>query len=270
MKIAVIGCGAYLAHDIEKVLKNVVLYQRLESLSDVNVLKKFDYIINFSLQPIFKQQELDLKDIIDVKIANIIKDSDAKIVMLSSRKVYGTNNELINYSENNELKASDAYSLNKINAEREIQRILPNRCLILRVGNIIDVPMVKNNKTFISWITDSLVKDNLLKVTENKDVAKDFITRDYFQYVLKTLINKNMTGIYNVGSGFESKLGEILPRITGKKRIIFEKNAQINDQFVLNCSRVHKFVKPFKQQELYEKCDIIHKILRKLTTKEKI
>lgn len=47
MKIAVIGCGAYLAHDIEKVLKNVVLYQRLESLSDVNVLKKFDYIINF-------------------------------------------------------------------------------------------------------------------------------------------------------------------------------------------------------------------------------
>lgn len=33
MKIAVIGCGAYLAHDIEKVLKNVVLYQRLESLN---------------------------------------------------------------------------------------------------------------------------------------------------------------------------------------------------------------------------------------------
>ena len=74
MKIAIIGYNAYLAHDIEKVFTNATLFKRFESVSDVDVLKSFDYVINFSIQPAFKQEKLRLSDIIDVKIANVIKD----------------------------------------------------------------------------------------------------------------------------------------------------------------------------------------------------
>ena len=257
MKVAVVGCNAYLARNIENIFEDITLYKRLEFISHVDILKTFDYVINFSIQPNFKQNKLNPYDIIDVKIANIIKNSDTKLVMVSSRKVYGSSDKLKKYSEKSELKATDFYSCNKITAEQYLQNILPNRCLILRVGNIIDLPENTNNSTFISWINNSLKNDGILNVTENENVRKDFITRDYFQYALQTLINKQETGVYNIGAGFTLTLKELLPYITGNDKISFKNNAPKRDCFVLDCQKAQKIIKPFSKQELYNKCTTI-------------
>lgn len=263
MKIAIIGYNAYLAHDIEKVFTNATLFKRFESVSDVDVLKSFDYVINFSIQPAFKQEKLRLSDIIDVKIANVIKDSDTKFVMISSRKVYGASDRFALYSEQSELRPTDCYSYNKIISEREIQRILPNKNLILRVGNILDFPTDKNNSTFISWISGALKNNGVLNVTENENVRKDFITRDYFQSALKTLIDKQKVGIFNIGAGFALKIKDLLPMITGQDRIVFQNTVPEKDGFILDCDKLHAVVMPFTKQELYAKCRSINQIYQK-------
>ena len=260
MKVAVIGTNAYLAQGIEKYFDDIQMFQRLDFVPNPSDLCKFDYVVNFTLQPAFRTNVLKKEEIIDLNIAKIIKDSDCKLVFISSRKVYGSGDKIKKYSESHDLVPSNIYSQNKILAETELKEMLPNRYLILRVGNILGVPPARSDyRTFVGWIADSLRKENVLRVTENPDVRKDFITVDYFQKSLAGLINNNCTGTYNVGAGFALRLKDLLPMIAGEHRVLFvEPNAQKKDEFILNCDRLHKMVPCFNKAELIKMCKIIN------------
>lgn len=262
MNVAIVGANAYLAKNISRYFENLTYYNRLEYVPNPGVLKTYDYIVNFSLQPEFKTQILKPDDIIDVQIANIIKDSKCKLVMISSRKVYGSNARLAKYTEKSALNPVDVYAKNKVTAERCVLDILPDRCLILRLGNILDEPTDKKEyNTFIGWIAESLKSKGILDVTEHPDVKKDFITRDYFQYALHELIVKNCVGVYNIGAGYGISLKEFLPIITGKKHIVFNHGVKKRDQFILGCNKLHTIVKPFPRTDIDLVCQKIHKKL---------
>ena len=191
----------------------------------------------------------------DVKLARMIKGSETKLVMISSRKVYGSRNLADEIAETAPLQPLDAYAKNKAAAEKAIQRIIPGQSLIVRVANVLGEPVNRTGyKTLMGWISESILTRGKLIVTENPETRKDFITRDYLQKALSVLIHKKVSGIINVGAGFALSLERLLTDIVGEEHIFFEGNVPPRDQFVLNVDRLHRFVSPFTPQELSDSC----------------
>ena len=262
-RIGIIGANAYLAENISAVLENVSLFARVDDWVETNDMGAFDWIINFSIQPEFKTKILYPDELIDVSIANAIKNMDTKFVMISSRKVYGKYNLLNTFYETDELNPADFYAKNKVVAENAVLDILPTRSLILRVANIVDFPSTRpNQRIFMGWIRDSMRDRGELNVTENPGVRKDFITRDYFHHALRDLMNQNQSGVFNVGAGFAVSMRELLPRIVGRGNCVFSGTGKKpDDQFVLSVDKLHQFTDPFSVRELYAKCDKVRNMM---------
>ncbi|MBO4480234.1 MAG: GDP-mannose 4,6-dehydratase [Alphaproteobacteria bacterium] len=262
-KIAVIGASAYLAENISNISKNVLLFSRADDWAKSGNADDFDWVINFSIQPEFQKKILPESELIDVNIAKIIQGMKTKFVMISSRKVYGTCKTLNIFYETDECHPADFYAKNKLATEHKVLDLLPEQSLIVRVSNIIDFPSRRpEQRVFMGWIRDSMREKGELNITENPDVKKDFITRDYFQRALRDLMNKDELGIFNVGAGFAVSLRELLPRIVGRGNCVFSgKNKELADQFILNTDKLHMVMKAFSVDELYTKCDNIRKVM---------
>lgn len=224
MKVAVIGNDAYLARNLQNVFisDDVMSFPRLDYV-DKEEIKRFDAVINFTIQPEFSCKTLSQDELLDVKLARMIKGSETKLVMISSRKVYGSRNLADEIAETAPLQPLDAYAKNKAAAEKAIQRIIPGQSLIVRVANVLGEPVNRTGyKTFMGWISESILTRGKLIVTENPETRKDFITRDYLQKALSVLIHKKVSGIINVGAGFALSLERLLTDIVGEEHIFFE------------------------------------------------
>lgn len=222
MKVAVIGNDAYLARNLQNVFisDDVMSFPRLDYV-DKEEIKRFDAVINFTIQPEFSCKTLSQDELLDVKLARMIKGSETKLVMISSRKVYGSRNLADEIAETAPLQPLDAYAKNKAAAEKVIQGIIPGQSLIVRVANVLGEPVNRTGyKTFMGWISESILTRGKLIVTENPETRKDFITRDYLQKALSVLIHKKVSGIINVGAGFALSLERLLTDI-GRRRTYF-------------------------------------------------
>lgn len=224
---------------------------------DPDFFKKFDTVINFGIQSDFSKRMLDLNELIDVQLANVLKWTDTKLVMLSSRKVYWSHKEPDVLKETDKLSSTDFYSANKIKAETELNNILPNQHLTVRIANILWLPVNRIwYKTFIWWISDSMRDKWHLFVTENPDTRKDFISKEYFQKALAELIKHGATWTINLGSGFAIPLKELLGHICWDENLVFaDELPEPRDQFILDNEKLLQYVKEFTYHELIKKCE---------------
>lgn len=257
-KILIIGQDSYLASNIEY-SSNCQVNKILRPFeNDFKRYNDFDYIINFCIQPEHFSSLLSEEEMIDVQIAKHITNTNTKYVFLSSRKVYGSNSELQSYKESDELKPFDFYSKNKVNIERCLQDMLQTKLLILRTGNIVGPPANKKNyTTFIGWLEKELINNKKVTITVNKEAKKDFITRKYFQDSLVSLVENNQTGIYNIGSNFAWSIEKLILYILPKQLVEFSPKELNSEQFVLDCSRLYKFIEPFSEGALENACKIL-------------
>ena len=70
MKVAVIGNDAYLARNLQNVFisDDVMSFPRLDYV-DKEEIKRFDAVINFTIQPEFSCKTLSQDELLDVKLA---------------------------------------------------------------------------------------------------------------------------------------------------------------------------------------------------------
>ena len=263
-KILIIGSDAYLARGMSDCFPGyeVDSIARADTDKNFNLFKQYDAVINFTIQPEFSQRNLTASELIDAQIAKCLVGSHTKLVMLSSRKVYGSHENADIIKETDNLDPQDFYAKNKVKAEQALQMILPNRHLILRIANILGEPVNRiGYKTFMGWISESILATGKLTVTENRKTKKDFITRNYLHRVMFSLIDKEATGIFNVGAGFALTLEDLLTKIAGEKNIIFEDIQPPRDQFILNTDKLHHYMQPFTHSELEKHCSLNKGIL---------
>ena len=263
-KVLVIGEDAYLAQGIQNSLfgYEVDSIKRAEPEKNCDIFKNYDIIINFTIQPEFYQQDLSTHEFIDVQIAKCLIASNTKLIVLSSRKVYGSHKNADIIQETDNLDPDGAYARNKVKVEQAVRMILPNQHLILRIANILGEPVNRlGYKTFMGWISESMLTKGKLTVTENRKTKKDFVTRHYLQQAIFALIEKDVNGTFNVGSGFAFSLEDLLTKIVGKKQVIFEDKEQPRDQFILNPEKLHQYVRPFTRKELERRCSLNKNIL---------
>lgn len=263
-KVLIVGQNSYLASDLN-FNEEKFFVEKIERPFKSNFEKynDYDFIVNFCIQPEHFNRLLSDEEMIDYQIAKNIANNKTKFVFLSSRKVYGSCSELKTYDENSELKPFDFYSKNKCNIEQKLQDILKTeQLLILRTGNIVGkLSNKKNYGTFIGWIESELKNNGKVICTINKNAKKDFITKDYFQEILKTVIEKDLNGVYNVGANFALPMKKLLQSILPKQYIEFSPKEKESEQFILNCEKIRKYVREFKQKELEIQCKELGNIL---------
>lgn len=241
-KIIIIGSTSYLqsGFDIKLDEYNIkhIHYSTIDNNQDI--LRQADYIINFGIDNIFNLKKLEPYQIIDCYIADIIKDTNVHQIFISSRKIYGSSKDIKMYNENSPRLPSDIYSYNKIVAEDYLLNTLSDKCLILRVSNIIGEPIYRESyKTFIGWMCKEYVNKGKLNIDINVNSVKDFITKEFFQKSIKLCMDKNITGVYNLSAGFGITIKEILENYVGVSNLIFMgQNKEVNDQFILDNSRL--------------------------------
>lgn len=256
--ILVVGVDAYLAKGLssQDAGRRIVAVRRWE---DRPLSGHFDAVVNFTVQPEFSLRDLPDGELIDARIANDLRGTSAKFVMLSSRRVYGRHDDFRIHSESAPLEPQDAYARNKVRAEALVRSALPNDHLILRVSNILAEPPSRTGyRTFAGWLADELTLKGFVEVTENPGVRKDFISRDYLQKAMLSLVGKGASGTLNVGSGTALPLSRWLPLLVPEGLLRFvDPNGGKRDQFALDVSRLCQYVRPFGEHELLSYCECL-------------
>lgn len=269
-KVLIIGKNSYLASEINFEGTNLCpdFLARPLSGKDCKEYNNYDYIVNFCIQPEHFTTILPESEMIDIQIAKHIENPKTKFVFLSSRKVYGSNHILKSYKESDKLMPYDFYSENKCTIENKLQSILPDNLLILRTGNIIGKPSGKKGyHTFIGWLEAQLKQNGKVFCTIEKNTKKDYITKQYFQYALCELIENDLKGIFNVGANFALPAEDLLYNLVPKEYITFETTKNKNEQFILNCKKLHKYVKSFTEEELLQECSHVKKLFEESLNK---
>lgn len=246
MRIAIFGNNSLLASGFKELLDghDVQIFRYTDFDLIANKLPSFDWIINFGFDIRCLSNILKPEDNLDFKIAKKIISSRTKMVFLSSRKVYKKKVQTFNYREDDELLGLDLYSKNKIIQEKELEKYLKDRLLILRIPNVIARPTISlksSSPTFSPWLCKQILKKTEI-ILDRPYEKKDFITLLFFQQTLKQLIINDANGVYNVSSGkFIEPIG-LVKLYTGNKvkfRIL-DQQIGFNDDFVLCNDKLFK------------------------------
>jgi dTDP-4-dehydrorhamnose reductase len=208
----IIGENSFIGSNLFEFLKNKKLNVYISSSNNFfkNYKKKYfntDFIINCSSNKEFVKKKYQVRNDNDLIIAKKIINSDTKLIMLSSRKVY---NSKFNIKEFDKEKPSCNYSRNKLLSETSVKNILYNRVLILRISNIIGLPNKNKRKLHNSFsdIFFEMVINGY--IYNNKKIYKDFISIKKFCEIIFKLLQKNSIGLYNVSVGKKVYLSKIV------------------------------------------------------------
>lgn len=202
---------------------------------------KFKFIVNFSVSPFIYNKNYKLENDTNVVIANAIKEKeDTKLIMISSRKVYGDEMPLL---EKTHPKPTTYYGQNKLKVENEITNILGlNRVNILRCSNIYGLEIDRH--TFTGQMNSSLLRKNVISFDFPKGTKKDFLPISQFTEILSRIIESNLSGVLNIGSGVKSdceKIAEALCKGFGNGHFLFQEK-KLMESFFLDISLIKELI----------------------------
>ena len=98
-KIIITGETSYLAQGIKDsfVQDDVTILFMPDLEKNADLIRSADVVINFCLHPEFSSRNFTVDEIIDTDIAKCIQGTDVRYFFLSSRKVYGSSQDITVY-----------------------------------------------------------------------------------------------------------------------------------------------------------------------------
>ena len=243
-KILIIGKRGFIGRHLYKYLKNKFNVKNI-SFKNLNRFKNnfdnFDFIINTSINKNYVSSKYNEKFDNDLNISKFINNKTI-YCFISTRKVYQTK---ANLRETSILSPKSYYSKNKLITEKKISQKLKDNYLILRPSNIIgDTEKSKRiHRTFIDIFQKNIQKGF---VYNNGTVFKDFLSIDKFCQILQEIINKKLTGTYNISIGQKVYLNDLIKWLnkynTRKYKTIKNLNLK-NESFYLNNKKIMSKIK---------------------------
>ena len=241
-KVVIIGDDSYLAGGLIPHFKqdDLKCFTFDNWKDNIPALRQADYVLNFAIHPDFMKRDMDESEILDIQLANALKGSKARQVLMSSRKVYGTTDECVTHKETDSLSGFDFYSKNKIKTEKALKEILGDNAVILRIANILGEPVARTGyKTFIGWISENYITTGKLVVTQNETARKDFIPKTFLHRALAAVVHRQLQGTYNVSSGFGTTVHDVLAGYVGSENLVLQgQSTHPKDQFILDASKL--------------------------------
>lgn len=206
-------------------------------------LSRYDWVLNFSYDPrILHSPYSECHDPNTWLAERIRRESSlTRLVMLSTRKVYPVTRKLSTWREE-EADATTAqghYGRNKWRSEQACRARLPEeRLLILRCANLIG--WEPGRPTFMGMAQTTLMTDSVVRLDTVGAVQRDFLPALTFCEWLASLLNHDVTGTYNLGSGQALRLDTLCQALIegyGQGQVVTNPTRR-HDAFVLDMQRL--------------------------------
>lgn len=220
IKVLIIGKNSFIGSNLYTFFKKKYFVKKLSFNKKIlKSLKKYDVVINCSINNKYIKYKYDKENDFDYKIIKEIKNSKTRFIFLSTRKIYFPKS---NIRENSNKIFLDNYGKNKFITENKIQQYHKNNSTILRISNLIGFKKKNHKKVHSTYLDELLkiVKEG--KIVDNKKKFKDFLGIKIFSKIVHQIIKNKIIGIYNVSLGEKIYLNEINKWILyyHKKKII--------------------------------------------------
>ena len=244
-RVLIIGKRGFISWHLYRYLKKKIYTKKIsfrELNKFQNKLDNFDFIINFSINKNYISKKYKEKFDNDLKISKCINNPKTIYCFMSTRKVYPSK---ANLKEKSKLSPKSQYSKNKLISEKKISKKLKKNFLILRVSNIIGDTKISQriHETFIDIFHKNIKKGILF---DNGKLFKDFLSIDKFCQILSKIIQKKLTGIYNVSIGQRVYLNDLISWLNkfNPKKIVIKKKLNFNkESFYLNNNKLMSKIK---------------------------
>ncbi len=177
-------------------------------------IRSSDVVINFAMHPdaMFKgivTPETDL----DTRLADMLADTPAHLIVASSRKVYGENPTPSEITADSPLNPEEAYGRAKKQIEENVRAAMPeDQLTILRMTNIVgwngkDL----SQKGFAGYVFNQLCKnEGVVELDYDPDCLRDFLPQEKFCEVMIAMSENPLKGTYNFGSSAPLRMGELI------------------------------------------------------------
>ena len=228
--ILLVGKNSFIASNLVLMLKQ---YHNVDHISHTmvnDVPDTYDIIINCALHPLYRS-ELYLEDNdIDLRLSRMFS---GHYMMISSRKVYGTNDDLYTYTEESPVNPNDYYGSNKWVTESMITKEKQD-CTIFRCSNVFGFEL--GRKTFLGLCLSQLKEKGMIELDFDHATKKDFIDIDSVCKLITAVCDHPFVGTYNLSSNIAYSIGNLTSNLfTGYgSGYIVCKNEHIKDQFMLS------------------------------------
>lgn len=242
MRILVFGGGSLLARAFTgtAIPGGSVRIARHDDIDAPDLMDGIDVVVNFARHPDDMRLPHDPERDVDLRLARRMAGTQARYVMLSSRKVYAADAQQ-NATEDAPLSGLDVYGRNKVAAEAALRDLLPgNRLTVLRIGNVIGPERIPGRRSFMGFMLNTLADTGEIVFDMSPFVSRDFVTAEHFAAQLGRIVELGLTGTYNLSSGTGIMCGELALAVIrghgrGQLRIIDPRHA---DAFRLDVSRL--------------------------------
>ncbi len=188
-------------------------------------IEQHDVIINCAFHPSLRSNPYDPTLDVDTSIANIITGTGKRLIVMSSRMVYGPSADKL--SETSPLNPQTIYARNKARIEQSCLDIIGEKACILRFSNIFgfEWPPQSGRKTFMSQILTSLKQEQKITFDISPKSEKDFLPVKAAADIIHAIATKQVGGIYNAGVGTSLSVRNVAAALTkgyGPAEIIYE------------------------------------------------
>jgi len=230
-RILLVGKNSFICKQllIDLSMVNYVDCISFHNLGDV-VYNDYDYIINCAIHPDYRSQPYSYNNDIDLKIS---RKFSGYFIMFSSRKVYGSNNDLLYYTEDSPINPNDHYGLNKSFTENTIKSER-NKNIILRASNVFGLEYQR--KSYMGFLMNQLKDSGNIEIDVSPYTIRDFICVQDVSKIVNLIVEKEIEGTYNLSSGYGEMVGstaEYLIKGYGRGNLV-SKSKERRDQFILD------------------------------------
>lgn len=240
MSILVIGQSAFLAQPLQhlEISKNWYFMGHDVASGTEQWPENIKTVINFACEP--KVREGVYSDL-DHQYAQKAKDIGAAYITLSSRAVYGVSPEPAELIETQSpYEEITPYGHAKRLIEHDLIENF-DHITILRLANIFGFEYSPNypRPTFFGTMLKSLKEKNEIVFNMGPNTKRDFLPVDIFTSWLEIILQNPRSGIFNLGAGFGTQVGDIAGWVIdgyGSGTIV-SPDAEIRDSFVLDMSK---------------------------------
>lgn len=265
MTVLAIGKNSFLARSwaAQSSISEHVRFVHHGAIGDPECLREVETVVNFAEHAEAEDRPLRPEEDVAGRVADWLADMDCRLVLLSSRQVYGPSD-----APRHETDAPAPVQItgrNKLQSERLATERLGDRVTILRCANIVGYERDAGRKRFMAMLLRSLARDGVILLDISRDTKKDFLPDTGFADILDNVVRRPVPGIFNVGSGIATPVGQIADWvIEGYGSGTVEDNGSpVRDAFSLDVERLTAtFGPPACAAQLRDRCRAIGTLLK--------
>lgn len=180
-----------------------------EALQDESWQNDCSCLINLAFSPTLRLEGYDPKNDIDNHLAHSIRETHSHFIMMSSRTVYGPA-PAPDYRLTEDIAPSPqtAYAKNKLRIEQTLADHLGgDRVTVIRGANVFGHET--GRRSFFGMALSRLKEKGEIYFDMNPDVRRDFLAVWHVADALVTIAQDPKPGLYNLGSGFATRCGDV-------------------------------------------------------------